>query len=124
MKGLVIRPGAHVFEIKDFAEPLNQTLKEAIGGWIELIHPRGLRPPLVMIGDEEALLKENPQLNVVGSVLYGTLEHGHPICGTIVIMAEGFNSDGDLCITGLSNDQIQQLLARFGWDAFETEGGE
>lgn len=39
---------------------------------------------MVMIVDEEGLLKTKNRCNPVGSVLYGTLEHEHPIVGDIL----------------------------------------
>ena len=39
---------------------------------------------MVMIVDEEGLLKTENRCNPVGSVLYGTLEHEHPIVGDIL----------------------------------------
>ncbi len=120
MKGLISRPDSRIFELRDFGAPLHETLREAIGGYIEVIHPRGLEPPMVMIGDEEALLKEKPHLNLFGSLLYGTMQHGHPICGTVVFMAEGFNEDGEPDIVGLTDEQIQALLTRFNAIAFAT----
>lgn len=39
---------------------------------------------MVMIVDEEGLLKTENRCNPVGSVLYGTHEHGHPIVGDVL----------------------------------------
>lgn len=40
---------------------------------------------VVMVMDEEALIKGLP-VNQFGSFMYGTIVHGHPICGDIVLM--------------------------------------
>ena len=55
-------------EVKDFAPPLYQSLGEAVGGTIELVRPRGLARPFVMIVNDEGLLLELP-LNRLGSIL-------------------------------------------------------
>ena len=39
----------------------------------------------VMLADKEGLLKPENKCNPLGSVLYGTLNHGHPIAGDILI---------------------------------------
>lgn len=38
-----------------------------------------------MIVDEEGLLKDQPKVNPIGCVLYGTLDHGHPIMGDMLL---------------------------------------
>lgn len=50
-----------------------------------------------MLIDEEGLLKENVP-NLIGSYLYETDRHGHPIMGNILFVGEKWNSDGiDFC---------------------------
>lgn len=46
-----------------------------------------------MLIDEEGLLKEN-EPNLIGSYLYGTDRHGHPIMGNILFVGEEWGSDG------------------------------
>ena len=49
------------------------------------VHSKTLQEEdVVMIVDEEGLLKTKNRCNPVGSVLYGTLEHEHPIAGDIL----------------------------------------
>ncbi len=49
------------------------------------VHSKTLQEEdMVMIVDEESLLKTENRCNPVGSVLYGTLEHGHPIVGDVL----------------------------------------
>lgn len=62
-------------------------LQAAIGGYIEIVKPRGVLDdgrPLVMVVDEEGLVKNRP-LNPMGCALYGTVVHGQPIAGPIVV---------------------------------------
>ncbi len=110
MKGIVINTDNTV-EVRDFGEPLYKTVGEAVGGCIEIIHPMGLAKPLVMIINDEGLLRELP-MNMVGSLLYGTHTHGHPIAGNIVIMKTGCTCDGP-DIVGLTDEEIAQLSASF-----------
>ena len=50
-----------------------------------------------MLIDEEGLLKEN-EPNLIGSYLYGTDRHSHPIMGNILFVGEEWGSDGiDFC---------------------------
>ena len=108
MKGIVINTDNTV-EIRDFGEPLYRTVGEAVGGCIEIVHPQGLADPLVMIVNDEGLLRELP-MNMVGSVLYGTHNHGHPIVGNIVIMKTGLTSEGT-DIVGLTDEECETLTA-------------
>ena len=65
-----------------------------------------------MIVDEEGRLKDRQILNLVGSVLYGTPEHGQPIVGDIVIMKDGYDN-GEPDIVGLSDEDVTHLRAFF-----------
>lgn len=72
-----------------------QMLYEMIGtDIVEIVRPQYLPDPYVMVVDEEGLLRDTPVMNPVGSLLYGTYEHGQPIVGNIVFMFEKFGSDG------------------------------
>ena len=98
-------------EVKDFAPPLYQSLGEAVGGTIELVRPRGLARPFVMIVNDEGLLLELP-LNRLGSILYETHKHGSPIVGNIVIMKEGMTSRGP-DIIGLKPQEEKAMLSEY-----------
>ena len=119
MKGIVITPENEI-SVKDFGEPLYQTVGEAVGGYIEHVHPRLLEDPFCMIVNEEGLLNHLP-VNAVGSFLYETLAHGWPIVGTIVIMKDGFNGDGEPDIIGLSDDDITYMCGKLK-RTFELKG--
>lgn len=106
MKGLVVTTENEV-SVKEFEQPLYESLGEVVGGFIEIVHPRGLVYPLVMIVNEEGLMQSLP-LNLVGPYLYETHKHGHPIVGNVVIMAEGMTPSG-YDITGLPDDAIESL---------------
>ena len=107
MKGIVITSAGDV-TVRSFGEPLYKTVGAAVGGHIEIVYPRYLPAPYVMIVNEEGLLEGLPQ-NAFGCSVYGTREHGHPIVGNVVLMKEGVNEDGELNILGLEPEEIYLL---------------
>ncbi len=108
MKGVIVTTENEV-EIRDFDAPAYKSIGEAVGGYIEIVHPVGLEPPFVMIVNDEGLLR-NLKPNPIGCVLYGTAVHGHPIVGNIVIVKEGWVSD-ELDILSLDQDETNTVLA-------------
>lgn len=106
MKGVVVTTKGDL-SIRDFQVPLYRSVGEAVGGYIEIVHPRGLSDPYVMIVNEEGLL-EGLKPNVVGSYLYGTHLHGQPIVGDIVFMKVGYvGIERD--ILGLEDAEIEEI---------------
>ena len=61
-----------------------------------------------MVVNEEGLLLNLP-MNVFGSYLYGTDNHGRPIAGNIVLLKRGINSDGEHDLLGLTEQDIKYL---------------
>lgn len=116
MKGVVFTTDGKMF-VKEFEQPLHKSIGEVVGGWIEVVHPRGLKPPFCFICNEEGLLQNLP-LNPIGCVWYRTAEHGHPIVGNIVVMKEGMTDDGP-DIVGLTDEEITEIKAM----AAELSGG-
>lgn len=116
MKGVVITTDLKMYT-KDFGEPLYKTVGEVVDGWIEVVHPRGLQNSFCFICNEEGLIRELP-LNAVGSLWYGTLRHGCPIAGNIVVMKEDYVGE-ELDIVGLTGREIGQIKAM----AMEACGG-
>lgn len=110
MKGIVITTSGEI-SVNDFSAPLYKSVGDAVGGWIENVHPRGLSSPYCMIVNEEGLLRDLPY-NAVGSFLYETRKHGSPILGDIVIMKEGMTPEGP-DIIGLSDDEVKTLCTMF-----------
>lgn len=110
MKGVVVTTDNTV-EIRDFGEPLYKTVGEAVGGYIEIVHPIGLADPLVMIVNEEGLILELP-INQLGCLLYGTHNHGQPIVGNIVVMQTGY-VNGEPDIVGLNDNLAAELAKTF-----------
>ena len=111
MKGVCISTDNKV-EVREFGEPLYKTVGKVVGGYIETVHPRGLKFPYVMIVNEEGLLLGLP-LNPFGCKLYGTAQHGQPIVGNIVIMKVGY-ADGEPDIVGLADEEIEEVIKLIG----------
>jgi len=86
-------------------------LQKIVGGYIETVRPMNLEDPLMFVCNEEGLLYELP-LNVTGSILYGTPQHGHPIVGNIAIVQQGWR-DGEPDIVGIPDNIIQQVYDQF-----------
>ena len=81
--------------------------------WIEVVRPsERLEEGYVMIVDEEGLLKENC-LNVAGSWLYGTDDHGEPIVGDLLIMKEEYGEDGP-DLAGMSEESAIRFKEELG----------
>ena len=79
MKGLVITT-ENKMQVREFGEPAYENIGKAVGGWIEVVHPKGLPDPFCMVVNEEGLLHGLP-LNLFGCILYDTVRHGNPIVG-------------------------------------------
>lgn len=62
---------------------------------------------VIMLIDEEGLLKENKP-NLIGSYLYETDRHGHPIMGNILFVGEEWGGDG-IAFCGIE-DSVFELL--------------
>lgn len=107
MKGLVITTKFEM-RVLEFSEPAYKSIGKAVDGWIEIVHPVRLGRPYCMVVNEEGLLRNLP-MNIFGSYLYGTDNHGSPIAGDIVLLKEGINSDGDYDLLGLTEQDIEYL---------------
>lgn len=77
MKGLIITTD-NIIRTKDFSEPAYKSVGEAVGGYIEIVHPKRLNSPYCMVVNDEGLLIGLPP-NLHGSYLYCTDQHGSPI---------------------------------------------
>lgn len=106
MKGLVITTDETMY-VKEFGDPLDKTVGEVVGGGIEKVSLHGLPQPYCVLVNDEGLRLDLP-LNAMGSVWYGTLVHGSPIVGNIVVMKLGFEN-GERDIIGLDDDDIAKI---------------
>lgn len=107
MKGIVITTKNEMW-VQEFSEPAHRSIGDAVGGWIEIVHPMRLEQPYCMIVNEEGMLRNLP-INVFGSFLYGVDRHCIPILGDIVLLKEGINSDGEPDILGLDEQEIKHM---------------
>ena len=62
-------------------------------GFPEFIHPQRLPQPFAIAVDEIGLYKDLP-VNPIGSWLYQTDIHGHPIVGDLLILKDIMTNDG------------------------------
>ena len=109
MKGIVIST-KNKMQIGVFAQPAFESIGKAVGGWIEVVHPKALPSPYCMVVNEEGLLLNLP-LNMMGCMLYGMALHGNPIVGDIVLLKEGMTDEGERDFIGLDHDDINFLGA-------------
>lgn len=116
MKGIVITT-ENEMRVQEFYEPAHKSIGEAVGGWIEVVHPKRLEYPYCMLVNEEGVILKLP-INSFGSFLYGTDYHGDPMLGDIVLLKEGINSDGERDILGLDEQDIKYLC-----DMVSTKNG-
>lgn len=107
MKGIVITTDSRAY-VKSFSHPLHKSLGEAVGGLIENVYPRGLPNPLMMVVNEEGLIRQLP-INPIASHWYGTQHHGWSICGDVVVMAIG-HRNGETDVVGLSDVEVDWVL--------------
>lgn len=65
-----------------------EDIQRVIGGHFEAVHTKRIAgffgPRVILLVDGESLIKDLP-MNPVGSFLYGTMFHGHPIAGDLIL---------------------------------------
>ena len=106
MKAIVITTDDTI-SIRDFSEPLHESMGAAVGGMIEIVQPIGLLMPYCMIVNKEGFTFELPY-NRMGSLLYGMPIHGSLIAGDIVIAKTGFTTSGP-DIVPFEEDELEHL---------------
>ena len=112
----IFLPVDAVPRIEYYDEPLYQSIGKSVDGGIEIVRNSPYLPaPLVMIVNEEGLLRQLP-VNQTASVLYGFLIHRQTIVGNVVIMREVMTDDGP-DIGGLNMETAQDLISQLcGFD--------
>ena len=86
--------------------------KEIGCDWIEIVRPKNLARGYVMIVDEEGLLR-GKIINVAGSHLYGTVEHGSPVVGDIMIVREVMGDEGPE-LAGMEPETANEIARDLG----------
>lgn len=101
--------GAYDINEKNF-DYMFQALQKAIDcDCIDIVHAANLPEPYCLVVDDEALLKSKPCINLYASYLYGTLDHGQPICGDCIIMKDEITPDGVETV-GLEQEDIDAIV--------------
>ena len=75
---------------------------------IEVVHPRGLDDPYVLVVDEEGRLKDGHQMNPIASVLYGVLDHGEYIAGDALVAKTALTEEG-YDLVWLDGEEIENV---------------
>ncbi len=110
MVGLVVTTENEMSTV-EYDAPHYDVIQKAVGGWYEHVHPVGLERPYCMMVNEEGLLQSLP-LNLIGSILYGTPQHGQPIVGNVIFLKEGYHG-GEPDVLGMTADEAQILGDKF-----------
>lgn len=89
-------------------------IQRAIGGNFETVHTQLMAdyfkdPSLIMLVDEEGIIKGLPQ-NLVGSALYGTAKHGIPLVGDLIF---GIAAGEDIVAPDDAEELKDRLLHTF-----------
>ena len=69
--------------------------KDKIGcDWVEVVQLPRFIPNSCLIVDEDGLLKKDPEINYIASLLYDTPVHGNPIAGNAVLCSQKYGING------------------------------
>lgn len=109
---LMLIKSNNIMEMLDF-EPGDNDLdffyKHIKCDFIDIIHPYTLQKEsgkcknLVLIVDEESLLKANPKVNIFASLAYG-----YPIFGNVLLAKEQARDDG-IYTVGLNEEDVKEF---------------
>lgn len=77
--------------------------------WIDIVHAANLPEGYCLVVDDEGLLKGQPVVNLIASYLYGTQEHGQPLCGDVLIAKDEYTPDG-LETVGLEEADFYKVM--------------
>ncbi len=110
MVGLVVTTKKEMYQV-DYDAPHYDVISKAVGGRYEHVRPKGLQLPYCMMVNEEGRLMNLP-VNLLGSYLYGVLQHGQPIVGDILFLKEGYH-EGEPDVVGMTKEEAQSLGDKF-----------
>ena len=104
MKKAILAKPNNPLEVIDFIDELEYYYKHIECRCIDIVYVGDY----LLIVDDEGLLTDDPQINVIASILYG-----HPICGNVLIVKEGYNEDGEPTCEGLTDEEIEKFHESF-----------
>lgn len=103
MKSLFLKPNGEM-EVKDLKYPLYDSMREEIGGYLEIVRPiAGIPHGFGLVIDLERKQKHLPT-NFIASVICG-----EEIKGNVIFIREGRSKDFNLDFLQASEGQIEQL---------------
>lgn len=110
MVGLIVTAENEMSKV-EYDPPHYDVIRKAVGGWYEHVNPVDLKKPYCMMVNEEGLLLDLP-LNSIGSILYGTPQHGQPIVGNVIFLKDGYYG-GEPDVVGMDENEAQSLGDEF-----------
>lgn len=86
--------------------------QQVVRGNIEIVYPKCMERPYLMVVNEEGWLR-NMKINPVASYLYGTQDHGELIVGPALILKQIMTDDGP-DVGFLTQEEALHLVVRLG----------
>ena len=123
MKAVLIRVNGFV-TVEDFPyeEKLQWYYKKIGCDCIDIVKPYGIETVVDMYGlkaymdkfclivDDEGMLKDNPKVNPIASLLYGADDHGQVLFGDVLVAKDEETEDG-IETVGLDDSEVMLLKA-------------
>ena len=102
-------------EVKELEEKLElETMYDWIGCdfieiWQSIINDK-MDCSVKLVFDEEFLLKNEPQVNKIASLLFGYgILHDEVLCGNVLIAKDVLNEEGEPELSGFNDGEIKKL---------------
>ena len=99
-------------------------IQRVIGGNFESVHTNRIANffgnDIIFLADEDGLIKNLP-VNQLGCFFYGTMFHGHPIVGDLIlakVVGEDWTAPDDV------EELMGRLLETFNLEEVKTDGDE
>lgn len=82
-----------------------EAIHQEIDGFMELVRPKIFADKIVLLADDEGLLK-GKHFNQFASALYGYFQHGNPIVGDVLVVGIRWGNDGEE-FRSLSSEEME-----------------
>lgn len=82
--------------------------------WIEVVRPKYANDDYMLVLDEEGKLKDNC-INLIASSMYGTFDHGDPIVGNCLLLAEKYRN-GEIELCGFTYEKACEIKESIEFD--------